>query len=461
MGQDEEDTAFSEKIINEIDAVFMRDPDLVGFEIIPMPLNQNKSPVIHLEHNLGLQSWCVECVYAYAHRLILQYRNEWLSSNALPVGCGSAPWNASDKGKLSGGGGLGPGGGSSSTGGCTNGGNVPIIKYLNCAILINPDVATFWNLRRQLFAKNRLDISKEFHFSALVLSKKPKSNEAFAYRRWLYLFQSSDAIDWAFEISLCEKCADKSNTNYHAWCHRQWVLMKAPNLLKYEVYRTEKFIRKHIHDYSCYNHRQFVLAKMFELCYYDEEDDGTEELPEAAGRTPRKYNALCELIESLAGGGGGGGAVPSPTDDTTVNDLLRYLLPAITKEHELNQLRVRTFLYCLNLAAYDLRLCGELAALHSVSQALENHRKFMVKFLIDRLRVGPGWLLNTSSAAALYASPGGYCAQPLSKVTRLDEDASTFLQALKANELRRTQTDPRHGQWCKLFLGLELGQQQQ
>uniref|UniRef100_A0A182PCK3 Protein prenyltransferase alpha subunit repeat-containing protein 1 n=1 Tax=Anopheles epiroticus TaxID=199890 RepID=A0A182PCK3_9DIPT len=462
MGQDEEDTAFSEKIINEIDAVFVRDPDLAGFEIIPMPLNQNKSPVIHVEHNLGLQSWCVECVYAYAHRLILRYRNEWLSSNALPVGCGSAPWNVSDKGKLGsvgsgvgggggGGGGLGPGGNTYSGGSCGNGGNVPIMKYLNCAILINPDVATFWNLRRQLFAKNRLDISKEFHFSTLVLSKKPKSNEAFAYRRWLYLFQSSDAIDWAFEISLCEKCADKSNTNYHAWCHRQWVLLKAPNLLKYEVYKTEKFIRKHIHDYSCYNHRQFVLAQMFDLCYYDEEDDGSEELPDDGGRTG-KYHALCELIGTLTGGRA---ATPSPTDDQMVHSLLRYLLPAITKEHELNQLRVRTFLYCLNLAAYDLRMCGELCTLHGVvTQALENHRKFMVKFLIDRLRLGPGWLLNTS--AAIYASPGG-CQQPLSKVTRLDEDASEFLQALKASELRRAQEDVRHGQWCKMFLGLETG----
>ncbi|XP_052903542.1 protein prenyltransferase alpha subunit repeat-containing protein 1 [Anopheles moucheti] len=449
MGQDDEDIAFSEKIINEIDGVFMRDPDLVGFEIIPMPLNQNKSPVIHVEHNLGLQSWCIECVYTYSHRLILQYRNECKSSNTFPAACGLVAWNVSDKGKLSTvAGGPGPGSNAS------NGTNVPIIKYLNCAILINPDVATFWNLRRQLFAKNRLDIAKEFHFSAIVLSKKPKSNEAFAYRRWLYLFQSTDAIDWAFEISLCEKCADKSNTNYHAWCHRQWVLVQAPDLLKYEVYKTEKFIRKHIHDYSCYNHRQFVLSQIFETCCYDKEDDGSEDIAETigdgslqtAGRS-RKYNALCTLIEALTGGR----AVPSPTDETTVNNLLRYLLPAITKEHELNQHRVQTFLYCLNLAAHDLRLCDELSTLHSASQALENHRKFMVKFLVDRLRVGSGWLLNTS--AAIYANPGG-CQQPLSKVTRLDEDASEFLQALKVHELHRSHDNPRHGQWCKMFLGI-------
>lgn len=65
-----------------------------------------------------------------------------------------------------------------------------LVKYLNVALLINPDVATFWNMRRMLVEKNQLNLIKEFQFSAIVLSIKPKSNEAFAYRRWLYLFQS-------------------------------------------------------------------------------------------------------------------------------------------------------------------------------------------------------------------------------------------------------------------------------
>ncbi|XP_050086922.1 protein prenyltransferase alpha subunit repeat-containing protein 1 [Anopheles aquasalis] len=469
MGQDEEDAAFCEKIINEIDAVFVRDPELVGFEIIPMPLNQNKSPVIHVEHNLGLQSWCVPFIYTYAHRLILRYRNEWLLSNTLPTGCGSGCWSATDKGKLSmGGGSAGNGAGSSLHGNSSSGsgsgstsGALAIIKYLNCAILINPDVATFWNLRRQLFAKNRLDISKEFHFSTLVLSKKPKSNEAFAYRRWLYLFQSCDAIDWSFEISLCEKCADKSTTNYHAWSHRQWVLMKDPQLLRYEVYKTEKFIRKHIHDYSCYNHRQFVLERMFEQCYYDADDDeegdvdsGADEADEGAmviGRRRRKYGALCSLIESLTGTG-----VPYAQDfSLSVRNLLCYLLPALaTKDlDQLNQLHVQTFLFCANAAAYDLRMCEELSALHSPSQALVNHRRSMVKFLIEKLRLAPAWLVKATNEPQ--ASPTFQ--QPLSKMTRLDADADDgpLLRALQAEELRRTVGDPRHAQWCSSFLGIQ------
>lgn len=122
------------------------------FEIIHLAANQNKnkSPVIHAENNLGLESWCTQHVYEYAHKTIFNKKID----NPKSILC------------------------------------ISIVKYLNCAILINPDVATFWNIRRKLFINNKLNITKEFKFSSIVLSKKPKSNEAFCYRRWLFSFQS-------------------------------------------------------------------------------------------------------------------------------------------------------------------------------------------------------------------------------------------------------------------------------
>jgi protein prenyltransferase alpha subunit repeat containing protein 1 len=126
-----------------------------SFEIIPMASNENKSPIVHVEHHLGVQSWCIKFIYEYAHKVIIKYKQDNMKFH----------WSFTD-------------------------GNDAIMKYLNCAILINPDVSTFWNIRRQLFGKNRLDITKEFQFTAIVLSKKPKSNEAFSYRRWLYSYQS-------------------------------------------------------------------------------------------------------------------------------------------------------------------------------------------------------------------------------------------------------------------------------
>ena len=118
-----------------------------SFEIIAVPFKQNKSPIRLIDNHLGIESWCLKYVYQHAHQLII--KNKKLNRYSTSI-----------------------------------------VKYLNCAILINPDVSTFWNIRRGLVERVQLSLTQEFQFSALVLSKKPKSSEAFFYRRWLYLFQS-------------------------------------------------------------------------------------------------------------------------------------------------------------------------------------------------------------------------------------------------------------------------------
>lgn len=122
-----------------------------SFEIIAVPFKQNKSPIRLIDNHLGIESWCLKYVYQHAHQLIIKSKqlNRYSTS---------------------------------------------IVKYLNCAILINPDVSTFWNIRRVLVERVQLSLTQEFQFSALVLSKKPKSSEAFFYRRWLYLFQSKHTL---------------------------------------------------------------------------------------------------------------------------------------------------------------------------------------------------------------------------------------------------------------------------
>lgn len=134
-----------------------------------------------MENNLGLESWCVKYVFNYAHRVVLES-----SSRPSKGGGGGASWHHH---------------------------NGDIIKYLNVAILLNPDVALYWNIRRYLFGHNKLNLTKEFQFSVLVLSKKPKSNEAFAYRRWLFLFLSKWEIVFLWNIV--------SNTIFYAYLYRR------------------------------------------------------------------------------------------------------------------------------------------------------------------------------------------------------------------------------------------------
>jgi len=57
---------------------------------------------------------------------------------------------------------------------------------LTSALLLNPEVTTFWNMRRELVIDGYLRPNDELLFSAVVLTFKPKCAEIFNYRRWIF-----------------------------------------------------------------------------------------------------------------------------------------------------------------------------------------------------------------------------------------------------------------------------------
>lgn len=281
------------------------------------------------------------------------------------------------------------------------------------ALLINPDVATFWNVRRTLTEKNQLNSSQEFQFSAIVLSVKPKSNETFAYRRWLYLFQSAESIDWTIELSLCERCADKNTSNYHAWSHRQWVLDKADALLKFEMYKTEKHIRKNVHDYSCYHHRQFVLRKLYQYGFYDPEE--------------KHFREIIDLTNVIIKG--------AVVDN--LSELINVLIPNFEFD-QMNEHKLNSFLYCINYAASDIKFTEELKYMFGDSTAFEAHRRAMIQFIVEIIR-------HANSTNTILID----CWQPSSKVIRVGDVETVFLQGLKSLETNRENTR----KWSRIFLG--------
>jgi len=60
------------------------------------------------------------------------------------------------------------------------------ITLLTSALLLNPEVLTFWNMRRELILDGYLKPDDELQFSAVVLTFKPKCAEIFTYRRWIF-----------------------------------------------------------------------------------------------------------------------------------------------------------------------------------------------------------------------------------------------------------------------------------
>lgn len=61
-----------------------------------------------------------------------------------------------------------------------------IVTLLTSALLLNPEVSTFWNMRRELVIDGYLKPYDELKFSAVVLTFKPKCAEIFNYRRWIF-----------------------------------------------------------------------------------------------------------------------------------------------------------------------------------------------------------------------------------------------------------------------------------
>ncbi|PZC85236.1 hypothetical protein B5X24_HaOG202421 [Helicoverpa armigera] len=246
---DDHNNGLAEKIIKELNHV-LANPGLTEFDIVPLESNKNKSPVLYVNTSVGLESWCVKHVYMYCY-------------NELIVDFLTNP-----KRRLS---------------RISNLNFKRIAHLLNTTILLNPDISTLWNKRREMLGKNYLEWSSELQFARLVLSRKPKCNDAFAYRRWILqdflkgdVQQPYQLIDSVLveELDVCNMAADKCQNNYHCWDHRRWLhnicgkLQFGFNsaLFSFTEYQFIKdWTSKHVSDHSCFHYRQFCVKKLYEV----------------------------------------------------------------------------------------------------------------------------------------------------------------------------------------------------
>ncbi|XP_023939306.1 protein prenyltransferase alpha subunit repeat-containing protein 1 [Bicyclus anynana] len=246
---EEDKFALVEKIIKDVHNVLSKIAELYAFDVVPMDNNfQNKSPVLHMENCLGLESWCVKHVYMYCYtELMDKYcMKPNRKSRKLAFGCER------------------------------------LIKLLNVTLLLKPENNSLWNKRRELVLQALLDKTVELHFSRLVLSRKPKCNEAYAYRRWvLDSILQDDTLPVHNieslvndEIVICNLASDKCPNNYHSWNHRTWLLNRLTrvksnfdidSLFIKEYHFSEKWTSKHVSDFSCFHYYQFCLKNIYSL----------------------------------------------------------------------------------------------------------------------------------------------------------------------------------------------------
>ncbi|XP_063862656.1 protein prenyltransferase alpha subunit repeat-containing protein 1-like isoform X2 [Scylla paramamosain] len=251
----EMEDATCERIIKKLDSLIRQDPLMDEFDIVFSPGEVNRSPVVSVEHKLGLESWCLKHVYAHAHANILKTRHSKRIQDPAPM-----------------------------------------LRWTQFCLLVAPEVATFWNIRKQLLQHGSLSVDADLHLTRLVLSRKPKCMEVFQHRKWLFhhilapcpsLPSPPCAIDHhngsgpdeepnrrflLGELEICRWTADKHQNNYHAWNHRLWVLQQLAErpLGLAEVCRAEyeachRWVRTHVSEHSGLHYMQHLLATLVTL----------------------------------------------------------------------------------------------------------------------------------------------------------------------------------------------------
>lgn len=355
---DEDKFALVERIIKDIDNVLSKNADLNVFDIVPAEINfQNKSPVLHSENCLGLESWCVKHVYIYCYSELMKRYNSITMHKTLKITAVS-----SERYK----------------------------KLLNVILLLNPEVCTLWNKRREMVLKHLLELSSELSFTRIVLSRKPKCNDAFAYRRWILdAILQDDSIQSNYienlvneELHICELASDKSPNNYHSWNHRMWLVNKLKKIKRIfdihflyikEYGFSERWTVKHVSDFSCFHYRQFCIKNILNIS-----DDRWKVFENTLDSNLR--NGFVRILSEN---------FPKDVINVSEENLLAYsednlidlLLGYISKDCNcpLNNLYLCRVLQVL---FHELMLNNELLRFYKFHETLWYHRRFVIHEII-------------------------------------------------------------------------------
>lgn len=128
-------------------------------------------------------------------------------------------------------------------------------------LVVSPDFLTAWNVRKRYFQPHHLP--DELHFSSLVITRSPKSAEAWAHRHWVIVNVGLSHIDIPAEMTLAWMAASRAASNYYASVHRIRLLAQAVDeTLLAELERSRDWLRTHVSDSSGWSFHRAVLSHL-------------------------------------------------------------------------------------------------------------------------------------------------------------------------------------------------------
>lgn len=350
-----EDNSMCERIIDDLNEILQKETNIIEFSIIPTEQNDtNRSPVLHQENSLALESWCIRHVYKCAQSAALAQKTSFYNNRLTLTEITS------------------------------------LIKYINVTLLCVPEATTFWNMRRHLVLKDLSTPEFELNFSKLALTSKPKSLETFSFRRWILQRQLDNltgnvVTNWMTlfkqELDLLTLVAEKLHNNYHVWTHRSWLLQigfplqHIEDMLEQELRFTLDWTSRHVSEHASIYYRQVLFKKC-------------KGLPRRVGFTfMSTFNGY--LNED------------NPIYKDVVVKLLNRDLDE-TLEHSLHfAMGSKVTYFCLLLVEL-IFVCPSLNKMYPGHETLWYHRRFVLHSLISLIYAGYGMEIKDHAVNITY-----------------------------------------------------------
>ncbi|XP_063769735.1 geranylgeranyl transferase type-2 subunit alpha [Pseudophryne corroboree] len=134
---------------------------------------------------------------------------------------------------------------------------------------LNPDFASLWNIRREVFLALGADKSDEemrslylgeLSFLESCLRVNPKSYGTWYHRCWI--MKHMPEPDWSRELTLCNRFLEIDERNFHCWDYRRFVSQSSHVQLSDELEFTTSLITKNFSNYSSWHYRSKLLPKI-------------------------------------------------------------------------------------------------------------------------------------------------------------------------------------------------------